>query len=352
MKKKIIIIVISVIVVGGIIAKLYTNKKAIDAETKPKELNINVPVVVDTVAEATLDNDFSVTGSFEPAHQVMIVSETQGKLVSVQFENGDFVREGQMLASCDLELLNAQKRLAEASLEKSRSDLKKYEEMFNSNAVSKQDVENLRLAFINAETNLVTVKKQIEYSVIRAPFSGYITRKLIDRGAMLLPGTPVAEIIDITNLKFIANVSESNIPLVHKGQDVKVTADIFGGVDFPGTVRSVSVKADDAKRFPVEIVVKNQNLKTIRSGMFGTAWWQVEGTHRGLVIPRAALVGSIRDPKVFIIENGKAKMCSVILGAVTEQTAEVLSGLTAGQLVVKAGQINLENNTAVRITNK
>lgn len=352
MKKKIIIIIISVLVVGAIIAKLYTNKKAIEAETKPRELNINVPVVVDTVKQATLDNDFSVTGSFEPAHQVTIISETQGKLISVQFENGDFVKEGQVLASCDLELLNAQKKLAEANLDKSRSDLKKFEDMLSSSAVSKQDVENLRLANISAETNLVTIKKQLEYAVIRAPFSGYITKKMIDRGSMIMPGTPVAEIIDITNLKFLVNVSEINIPMVQKGQQVKVTADIFGSIDFEGNVKSVSVQADNAKRFPVEIQVKNQSLKTLRSGMFGTAWWQVAGSHAGLVIPRAAIVGSIRDPKVFVIENNKAKLCEVVLGTVTEQTAEVISGLKAGELVVKAGQINLENNTPVRITNK
>ncbi|MEI6854189.1 MAG: biotin/lipoyl-binding protein, partial [Bacteroidota bacterium] len=109
MKKKIIIISIILIVCVAAIFKLMLNKKQIDANSAPRESKVSVPVFVETVKESKLDNSFSVNGTFDPAHEITIISQTQGKIVSLNFRNGDYVKEGQVLASCDLELLNAQK---------------------------------------------------------------------------------------------------------------------------------------------------------------------------------------------------------------------------------------------------
>ncbi|MEI6766077.1 MAG: efflux RND transporter periplasmic adaptor subunit [Bacteroidota bacterium] len=351
MRKRIIIIVIIVIVAAGLVAKLYLNKKQIDADAKPREIKVSVPVVVAEVKEANLDNSFSVTGTFSPAHEITIISQAQGKIVNVNFENGDFMKEGAVLASCDVELLNAQKALAEANFDKCKNDLKKFEDMIKSNAVTQQQVEEMRLAYINAQTNLVTVNKQLEYAVMRAPFSGYITKKFVEKGGMMMPGTPVAEMIDISTLKFMANVAETDVMKIQKNQTVSISAEIFGGTAYDGKIKVIGMKADDARRYPVEVEVRNNMKQFIKSGMFGTAFFKCEGSHTALLIPRTALVGSIKEASVFVIENDKSLKRSIRVGSVSEANIEVLDGLKAGEKVVIAGQINLNDNTSVRITN-
>jgi RND family efflux transporter MFP subunit len=111
------------------------------------------------------------------------------------------------------------------------------------------------------------------------------------------------------------------------------------------------MKADASRRFPVEIEVHNDFNKPIRSGMYGMAFFAGEGTHDAMVIPRTALVGSIKDPAVFVVENDKAVKRSIKVGSANERTIEVLSGLKTGEKVVIAGQINLDDNTPVRISN-
>jgi membrane fusion protein, multidrug efflux system len=351
MKKKIIIISVIVIVCVAAIFKLMLNKKEIDANSAPRESKVSVPVFVETVKESKLDNSFSVNGTFDPAHEITIISQTQGKIVTLNFRNGDFVKEGQVLASCDLELLTAQKDLAEANLSKAKKDLKKFQEMLQSKAATQQQIDELQLALYNAQASYVTVTKQIEYSIIKAPFSGYITAKHVEKGSMIMPGTPIAEMIDISTMKFIAAVAESDLVKIKTGQEVNILADIYEGFNFTGTIKTIGMKADGSRRFPVEIEVRNDVNKPIRSGMFGMAFFAGEGTHDAMVIPRTALVGSIKDPSVFVVENDKALKRTIKVGSANEKTIEVLSGLKAGEKVVIAGQINLDENTTVRISN-
>jgi len=351
MKKKIIIISVIIIVCVAAIFKLYINKKQIDANSAPRESKVSVPVFVETVKESKLDNSFSINGTFDPAHEITIISQTQGKIVQLNFNNGDFVKEGQVLASCDLELLEAQKDLAEANLTKAKKDLKKFEEMLQTKAATQQQIEELKLALYNAQAGYVTVNKQIEYSIIKAPFSGYITAKHIEKGSMIMPGTQIAEMMDISNMKFIAAIAESDLLKIKAGQEVSVMADIYEGLNFTGKIKTIGMKADASRRFPVEIEVHNDFNKPIRSGMYGMAFFAGEGTHDAMVIPRTALVGSIKDPAVFVVENDKAVKRSIKVGSANERTIEVLSGLKTGEKVVIAGQINLDDNTPVRISN-
>jgi membrane fusion protein (multidrug efflux system) len=349
MKRKIIVIAVICVLAIGLVLKLMFNKSEIDANAKPKEINVDVPVTLATAAMSVITNGFSVNGTFLPAKELTIVSQTQGKLVSIGFQNGDFVREGQVLAQCDLELLEAQQKLAEANVNKLKNDLKKFEEMYKTNAVTLQQIEEMRLGLLNAQTNLVTVNKQIEYAVIKAPFSGYITKKYIEKGGMLMPGALVAEIIDINTLKFIANVSESDLDNVKKGSSVKITADIYDGILYEGKVRSIGFKADDAKRFPVEIEVRNNASKPIKAGMYGVAAFDGEGTREALLIPRTALVGSIKEPKVFVVNGKTASARALRLGTSTESSIEVIDGLKTGDQVVISGQINLDEGTIVQV---
>jgi RND family efflux transporter MFP subunit len=351
MKRKIIIISVIIIVCIAGIFKLYINKKQIDANSAPRQSRVNVPVFVETVKESKLDNSFSVNGTFDPAHEITIISQTQGKIVNLNFDKGDFVKEGQVLASCDLELLEAQKNLAEANLNKSEKDLKKFQEMLRSKASTQQQVDEMQLALFNAKASYVTVTKQIEYSIITAPFSGYITSKHIEKGSMIMPGTPVAEMMDISTMKFNAGVSESDLVKIRNNQEVKIVAAIYEGFSFTGKIKNIGMKADASRRFPVEIEVRNNAGKPIRSGMFGKAFFASKGTHNAMAIPRTALVGSIKDPEVFVVENGKAIRRSIKVGSASEKTIEVLEGLKAGDNVVIAGQINLDDNTPVRISN-
>ena len=131
--------------------------------------------------------------------------------------------------------------LADASLDKARADLKKYEGLLKADAISGQQVEDVKLGLKKAETDVTTLKKQLDFSTIKAPIQGTITRRAIEKGSLVMPGSPVVDIVDVSRLKFIANVSESEAIQIRKGQQIPITSTLYPGIKYKGIVVSVGV---------------------------------------------------------------------------------------------------------------
>jgi len=351
MKRIFIISAIIVVFVGGCTAILLLNKKKIDEKSKLDGNLGQIPVYISEVKKATLSGDFEVNGSFMPMHELTLMSEGQGKVVELHISTGDVVYAGQVIARLDDELVRSQLALAEASLEKARADLKKYEGLLKADAISGQMVEDVKLGLKKAETDVTTLKKQLDFATIKAPIQGTITRRAIEKGSLLMPGSPVVDIVDVSRLKFIANLAESEITQVRKGQQVTISSTLYPGIQYKGVVVSVGVKADDARRFPVEIDMVNDAAHPLKAGMFGTASFGTGFSRETLLIARNSLVGSIKTPKVYVVENNIAILKDIRIGSANDYQVEVLEGLREGEMVVTSGQINLDNNVKVKVVN-
>jgi len=349
MKRLIIISIIILTLVGACTVTLLYNKKQIDEKANPDVTIRSIPVFVQEAVMKPLNGDFSYQGSFQPVHELLLLSEGQGKVEKILFETGDEVQSGQLLATLDDDLLRSQMTLAEANLAKIERDLAKYEALLKNDAISSQQVEDARLGLVKAQTDVVTLRKQLEYTSIKAPISGTITKRMIEIGSVLMPGSPVANIVDISRLRFVAYMSEAEAVFIQRGSNVAITSSLFPGITYKGRVISVGVKADEAKRFPVEIDVENRRDHTLKAGMFGTALFEGVNGHSALVIPRNALTGSIREPKVFVVQGDSAFLKEIRIGESDDNLVEVTAGLSPGERVVVSGQINLAHGSAVTV---
>lgn len=349
MKKLLIISVVIVMLVGACTAILMYNKKKIDEKSKLDGNLQQIPVFVADVKTSELKGNFSVDGNFIAIHELMVLSETQGKVKDLLFNTGDVVSRNQALAQLDDDLVRSQLAFAEAALEKSKADMEKFEGLLKAGGVSSQQVEDARLGLLKSRTEVTALKKQLEYATIKAPIQGTVTKRLIETGTVVMPGTPIAEIVDVSRLKMISHVAESEVVQIIKGMKVKVSTSLYPGINYTGTIVSVGVKADDSKRFPVEIEMANDIANPLKAGMFGTATFSFEGKRNVIMIPRNAIVGSIRSPKVYVVENNKAMLKDVSVGSARDKEVEITSGLNPGEIVVTSGQINLDNNAAVRV---
>lgn len=352
MKRIVIIALVIVALVGACSVTLFYNKKKIDAKARMDGNLQRIPVFIEEIGKTRISGSFESNGSFAAIHELTLMSEGSGKVVDLRFNTGDVVQTGRILAVLDDELIRSQLSLAEVALSKSKSDLKKYEDLLTNDAISTQQVEEIRLGVKKAETDVTTLHKQLDYATIKAPIQGTITKRFIEKGSLVMPGAPIAEIVDVSRLKFIANVAESEAVQISPGQKITLISSLFPGIDYHGTVMSVGVKADDAKRFPVEIEMINNPKHALKAGMFGTALFSIGSDREALMIPRHAIVGSIKEPRVYIVERDKAVLRDIRIGSATDQEVEILDGLKAGEWVVTSGQINLENNSAVSIVNK
>ncbi len=349
--RRIILPILVVLVLFMIIMnKLNSNKEKMAATSAISEQKMTVfPVTVVNPAMEKITQDFEINGSFVADHDLQFVSEVAGRVKTLNIENGDYVTQGKVIAVIDNEQTQIDLKLAKATLDKAKADLGKYEVMLQSNAVNKQQVEEARMAVRSAESNVATLQRQLRLSTIVSPISGIVSNVAIEKGSYLAPGTVIAQIVDIKTLKMSVKLLDNQVVRVKSGQDVKIVPDLYPQTSIKGEVASISPQADGSRKFDTEIKFVNPTKTPLKSGMTGKVQFVFGGTKEALVIPIKCLVGSVQKPQVYVIENGKAKLVNIGIGAVDDENLEIVSGLTADMQVVQTGQLNLTNGSLVKI---
>lgn len=346
-KRLIIIIIVGVGLVGLTAMKLMSNQKAVQKKIYIHDSEAAVLVEETAPSIHTFESAFSYLGTFEPIRQNTIGSDASGKIVRLNIEEGDRVSQGQVIAKIDDEMLQLQLENAEVNIEGQKNDDIRYTNLAKDNAVPGVQVEKTKLGLKSAEIQKKQLQKQLRSTNITAPFSGVITKKLVDLGSVIGGGSQIVEITDISSLKLTVSVPERDILKFKLGQAVSIKADIYGDRMFNGKVTNVSVQADKSHNFKVQITVKNAQQE-LMAGMYGSVSLVNSKSVTALAIPRKALVGSSKNPQVYVIRNGKAILTSFNAGTSDGEFIEVISGLSKSDKIVIKGQVNLQNNSNVK----
>ncbi len=280
----------------------------------------------------------SFTGVVAANNDVNIVSETSGKVTGMFFKIGEAKKAGTVLVQVDDELKKAAYNTAEANYEKSKKDYERFEALYKQKSITETQLDQAKLAYVNAESQYTVAKRQLRDTKIATPISGVITSKNVDLGVMVQQGMVIANIVDVSKLKVKVGVSESDVFKLKKGDDVTVTTDVFPGVNYHGKIESISAKGDDAHTYPVEITVSNDSKSQLKAGMFARVNFTALKTSEIVALPRSALVGSLKNPQVFVVENGIARLRTVVLGSEYGTYVEVVSGINPDETVVVSGQ--------------
>jgi RND family efflux transporter MFP subunit len=346
-KRLIIIIVVAVGLVGLTAMKLMSNQAAVKKKIYIHDSEAAVLVEDAAPSIHTFESAFSYLGTFEPIRQNTIGSDASGKIIRLNVEEGDRVSQGQVIAKIDDEMLQLQLENAEVNIEGQKNDDIRYTNLAKDNAVPGVQVEKTKLGLKSAEIQKKQLQKQLRSTNITAPFSGVITKKLVDLGSVIGGGSQIVEITDISSLKLTVSVPERDILKFKLNQDVSIKADIYGDRSFNGKVTNVSVQADKSHNFKVQITVKNAQ-QDLMAGMYGSVSLVNSKSITALAIPRKALVGSSKNPQVYVIRNGKAVLTSFNAGTSDGEYIEVISGLSKTDKIVIKGQVNLQNNSNVK----
>ena len=346
--QKVKYILITVVVFAGIIAILMHNKSAIQAKTN---IDLKDAYYV-SVAKATtqkINENISFVGTVAANYDVNIVSETSGKVTGLYFKVGEYKSAGSVLVQIDDELKRANFQTAEANYLKAKKDFERYKSLFEQKSVTDAQLDQIKLAYVTAETQYTVAKRQLTDTKIVTPISGVVTNRTVDPGTMVQNGTTIANVVDISKLKVKVNVAEKDVFKLKNGDKVSITTDVYPGQTIMGSVETISAKADEAHTYPVEIVVVNNGKNPLKAGMFARIEFNSLKRDEALTIPRTAILGSVRDPKIYVLENGFAKLRSIVIGGEYNSMVEVLSGLREGDQVVSSGQNTLSDNVKVTV---
>ena len=350
-------IIITIVVIVGALALigyvLTNNKKENEAKTAVvAEKNAAVSVKVTPVKTEEVSLDFSANGNFQPIQELTFSAEKSGKVINVLAKEGDYVRVGQTLLTMRGDVINVNAQTAQAAYQNAKSDYSRYENAFKTGGVTKQQLDQAKLALTNAEANMKQANINVGDTRVKAPISGFINKRHIEPGSILtgMPATPLFDIVNVSKLKLVVTVNETQVASLKKGNNVSITASVYPDKTFAGKITFIASKSDESLNFPVEIEIANNSDNDLKAGMYGTANFASNQQKQNLmVVPRNAFVGSVSSNQIFVAENGVAKLRKVTAGRILGDKVEIINGLSDGETVIVTGQINLQDGNAVEI---
>lgn len=291
--------------------------------------------------------------------QVTIHAKVTGYLKSIRADTGDSVSAGQILAVIDapeLAQLYQQARstymIKKVTYERLRNVWKE-----NPDVIAKQDVDVAEAAYLGAKHAMGQLGTQLEYAKVRAPFSGMITARFVDSGALIQAATssatqtmPLFTLMDMSTLRVYANVSQKDVRYVKPGVRASIRIAEFPGKEFQGQVARTTGALDPQTRtMLVEIHVPNEE-RQLQPGMFVIANLYLKEHKNALAIPPAALINGndSEGDSVFVVDQGKARQVPITTDIDDGVWVEVTKGLTGDEDVVVVGKAGLTNGQSVQ----
>ena len=316
-------------------------KTATTGQEAPKAAPV-VSVVTAQAEDVDITNTF--TSNIEPFATNNIVSQTAGRIVSINAEVGQKVSKGQILAKMDdVNLAKTRMQYINDSTE-----LHRLTELYNIGAVSQADYDMVKLSL---NVTKKTYENLAENTYLRSPINGVVTARNYDKGDMYSMAMPIFVVEQIQPVKMLVNVSESLFTQVSKGMEFDITVDAYPGEIFKGKVNLLYPTVNAATHtFPVEVICENKDQR-LRPGMFARVTANF-GTNHHIVIPDNAVVKQQGSGEYFVYvlqSDNTVKYTLVELGKRLGNRYEIVSGINEGDRIVTEGQVRLKDGVSVTV---
>lgn len=359
----------------------------------------NVPIVeVVNPEKRTFEANVVITGNLEAEQMVKLYAMEGGFVQTIHKDIGDKVEQGQTIAELSNPELIQQMRLAEAELMQAKGDSikaaasyassqadskykkKKYDRLSRvygdtpdlvtvddmdkseadwkvakaSSEKAAADLSNAGSAIQSAQAVVNALKIRVGMLNVRAPFTGYITKRYVDKGAMVTNAlknsnaTPIVDLVDVSKLRLIVEYPESDLALIEKGTSVSVTFPEAPGKKYSASINRIAAALNpQSKTVRAEIDIEDNN-GDLKPGMYGKVATQQKSRRTSLAVPTQAITAVKNQAFIFIIKNGVAKKIPVRLGLEDKFFIEVMSDeLTEADKVVVQGKGLINDGTEV-----
>jgi RND family efflux transporter MFP subunit len=373
---KSVAILAAVLLLSGCGSKPAAEKKAQSA-----------PVAVKTVAAALVETPdvYEATGTVRAKSTTQVSARIMGFVREVRAQAGEAVKAGQVLVLIDDRDLAAVQRQAEAALNEARQALpevdnaiaaaraqldlteatfNRMKDLYDKKSISAQEFDDVSMKLKVARANhqmALSKRGQLQakisqaeeavagasimkgYAELRAPFAGVVTERRVEPGNMAAPGQPLLVVEQAGAFRLEAAVDESRLGSIRVGQSVSVTLD--------KTVQarvSEIVPAVDAASRAFTVKIDLPAMPQLRSGMFGRASFAL-GRRQALLLPAGAVAEQGQVQSALVAQDGFARGRLVTLGGRVGDRVEVLSGLTAGEMVVFPRPAGLADGARVEV---
>jgi len=320
-----------------------------DGEIKPHDTKSLPLVKVQNLSPQKFVETFKVLGVIKPYAAAKVSAEEGGLIVSMPKDKGAYVSRGEIIARIKKDVEAATYQQTMAQIELAKMNFQKQEELWKENATTEVAYLTAKWQLEAAERGLEILKQRLKTGAVRAPISGIIDAKFMNRGEMAAPGVPIFNIIDISRVKISAAVPEKYLTKIKKGQDVRVTCDLLPGVEFNGKINYVAPSlTSNSRTFEVEIVINNPN-RVLKPEMNANVLITQANDDQSLVVPQDLIIDYGDEQFVFVVEADVARKRIIKIGGREGNLVKVESGLNPGDKLVTEGYESLVDGMKVQV---
>ena len=324
-----------------------------------------IPVKVSSLSASGGTSTLDASGRLEALQSANISTRIMGYVQRLRVKPGDKVRKGTVLVeinSADISAKQAQVRAniiaAEAAFSNAEKDYRRYQALFESQSASQKEMDDISAHYQMAKAKLEAarqmeqeVQAQFAYVRIKAPFDGVVTNTFVKDGDLAHPGRPLVEVESPEQFQVVAMVPESDISKISAGREVKVNLKSLGKW-VSGEVSEVSSSSKNTGGQYLVKVVLQQTEEPIKSGMYATVAFPIEGTGDTPTfrVPTDIIVNRGQLSGVYTVSSQeKASLRWLRLGNVVGDSVTVLSGLNAQDRIIYSAEGKLFNGARVQV---
>ncbi len=350
------IIAIVVLLLAGwaVYTKLVVPRQAPVVETVVLKPAVNV-------ANAPL---LAATGYLVANKQSKITPKISGKVVRLNFDVGDKVNRGDVLAVLESTNMQAQLDESNAALSNAEREYERQAAMFKQGVTSRTLLDGAESTLKQARARVAQIQINMGDMVVRAPFSGTIATKNTEVGEVIssvtlgqvsgtLPAGAICTLVDLNTLEVEADVNEGSIGQIHEGQPAEVTVDAFPGQKWNGVLRQIIPTADRAKAtVKVKIKILNPGERLLPEMSATASFLQTARSEAELHEPARLWLASsaILDGRVAVVDAAShVAWRRVTTGLKRENRIEITSGLREGDRIVTDNPDRLKEGQLVRL---
>lgn len=297
-----------------------------------------MPVEIAEVKQETVSDGFTALGTIDAEKNVEIVSEISGTVRELPFEEGRPVAAGMLLVALDDREERAEADRAAALVEQVRLTAERTRQLYEQRLVPAEERERADANLKVAEANHALAQARHDKTRIRAPFAGIVGWRRISPGAYVQAGTVITDLAQADRLRVSFSAPERFAAALKRGAKVTLTTAAYPAETFTGAVDVVDPQIDPATRtFGLIARIPNPSLR-LKPGMSATVTATLVERSNALVVPDEAVIAQGDQFMVYVLQpDSTVKITPVRIGLRGSARVEVVSGLEAGDKVVKAG---------------
>ncbi len=287
-------------------------------------------------------------GTAKANEAVTLTAQQSDIIEKIHFDDGDVVKQGQLLISLNDREEKARVNELEINLDEAKRQLKRITNLAAESVASEQllDEQQARVKALKAQ--LEVANSRLAQLEVRAPFDGKLGIRQVSQGALIGPNDVITTLDDLARIKVDFSIAENHLPSVSLGQKVAAKSVAYPGKVFEGVISSIDSRVDAVTRaVQVRAIIENPALQ-LRPGMLLQIDLQKEVLNT-LVVPEKALIPNEDKQFVFVVVDGQAVQKEVKVGLRRPGEAQITSGLKNGDEVITEGALRLRNGSKVNV---